>query len=83
MLYFSALAMSFAIGLNTLIVIHVVIVPAFQCTICPSGLVFWCVTHPISPSSAGTGVISLSLSAASTFPRNPPEAFAPWWPSSR
>ena len=62
MLYFSALAMSFAIGLNTLIVIHVVIVPAFQCTICLSGLVFWCVTHPISPSSAGTGVISLSLS---------------------
>ena len=68
MLYFSALAMSFAIGLNTLIVIHVVLVPAFQCTIClKSG--FWCVTHPISPSSAGTGVISLSLSPQLVVPR--------------
>ena len=38
MLNFSALGMSLAIGLNTLIVIQVVLVPAFQCTICLSGL---------------------------------------------
>ena len=32
--------MSLTIGLNTLIVSHVVLVPAFQCTICLSVLAF-------------------------------------------
>ena len=57
----SVLQLRLPIGLDTLVVIHVVLVPAFQCTIRLSVLAFWCVTHPINPALAGMSEISLSL----------------------